>query len=147
MEDASTWLEKLEDNAYRATGPRKAIIDLLLQTNRALNPMEIFNYTRIGYPKIGLVTVYRTLDKLVELQLIQRVHQQGGCNSYIAHAEGHQHLIICKRCGKADFFEGDDLGGFFTLVGKRLGYTVNNHWLQLFGVCEQCNSTNYERKA
>ena len=58
MEDASTWLEKLEDNAYRATGPRKAIIDLLLQTNRALNPMEIFNYTRIGYPKIGLVTVY-----------------------------------------------------------------------------------------
>jgi Fur family transcriptional regulator, ferric uptake regulator len=140
MDGSTAWINKLEKNGCRATGPRKTIIDLLANSNRALNPMEIFDHARKEYPKIGLVTVYRTLEKLEEFHLIQRVHQPGGCNSYLSHKEGHQHLIICERCGKADFFEGDDLDEFFEMVATKLGYSVNNHWLQLFGVCKNCSA-------
>ncbi len=55
---------------------------------------------------MGLVTVYRTVEKLEELGLVQRVHQPSGCQSFIAAAVGHQHLLICQSCGKVVFFDG-----------------------------------------
>ena len=87
---------------------------------------------------LGLVTVYRTLEKLEELNLIQRVHQPQGCQAFIAAFTGHQHLILCKRCGKVEFFSGEDLDDFFMKIGCQTGYKVEEHWLQLFGVCSDC---------
>lgn len=139
MTEIIRWLEMLEQQGYRITGPRRAIVELLVNSDHALNPMDVYDKARSKYPRMGLVTVYRTLEKLEELHLIQRVHQPCGCNAYLPQARGHQHLIICDQCGKAQFFEGDDLNGFFNHVGADLGYAVKDHWLQLFGTCSDCS--------
>jgi len=134
-----SWLAQLQSNGYRLTNARKAVVETVAQTQSALNPLDVYEQARASCPGLGLVTVYRTLEKLEELGLIQRVHQPGGCNAYLPHAEGHQHLIICQKCGRAVYFEGDNLEAFFERVAGEHGFTVREHWLQLFGLCSECS--------
>ena len=138
MMTTSDWLTQLQDNGYRLTAPRRAIIEIIQSATHALTPVEVFDHARKKYAALGLVSVYRTLEKLEELHLIQRVHQPGGCQAFIAESSGHQHLLLCKNCGKATFFEGDDLGVLIQSISKKTGYQIHEHWLQLFGLCESC---------
>ena len=135
---AEHWLSALQENGYRLTESRRAVVDIVASTLHALTPMEVFDSARTKYPDLGLVTVYRTLEKLEELHLIQRVHQPEGCQAFIAASEGHQHMLLCQKCGKVTFFEGDDLETLFSNIAQKTGYTIREHWLQLFGLCQSC---------
>jgi Fe2+ or Zn2+ uptake regulation protein len=138
---AETWLTQLKENGYRLTNARKAVVKTVAETSFALNPLEVYEQAKSSSPGLGLVSVYRTLEKLEELGLVQRVHQPDGCNAYLPHADGHQHLIICEGCGKAEYFDGkEDMDAFFSKVAGEHGFTVNEHWLQLFGICSECES-------
>ena len=132
------WLDTLRSSGYRLTEPRQAVIDVLAKSQRALNATEIFDLAREEYPSLGLVSVYRTLEKLEELELIQKVHHPDGCQSFIAGFTGHQHLLICQVCGQAEFFEGDDLAPLIEHVSRESGFTIEEHWLQFFGLCAKC---------
>lgn len=136
---SETWLTKLQTHGYRLTESRRAVVEVMGSSDRALSPIEVFDIARTKYANIGLVTVYRTLEKLEELKLIQRVHQPQGCQSFIAAFTGHQHLILCSECGKVTFFEGDDLDIFFQSISDETGYEIMDHWLQLFGICQECS--------
>lgn len=132
------WLEILQTSGYRLTGSRQAVVETIAGSETILNPTEIYIRTVQTYPGLGLVTVYRTLEKLEELHLIQRVHLEGGCNYYVAAAQGHQHLLICTSCKRAQYFSGDDLSPLVEKLGLNLGYQIEGHWLQLFGRCQEC---------
>ena len=132
------WLVQLQDSGYRVTGPRRVIVELLAESERALGPIDVYDLGRTQYPGLGLVTVYRTLEKLEELGLVQRVHLPDGCHRYMRATQGHQHLLLCTRCGRVVFFEGDDLHGLTARVGEKTGFSIQAHWLQLFGLCPQC---------
>lgn len=138
------WLDCLQSSGYRLTGPRYAVVNILACSGRALNALELFELARQSYPSIGLVSVYRTLDKLEELHLIQRVHQPEKCQAYITAFDGHQHLLVCQECGQVEFFVGDDLDTLVSRVEQESGYEVREHWLQLFGICEQCRGMSGE---
>lgn len=140
MEQLQHWIEILEENGCRITSPRRVIIEILLNSPRALEPTEIYDLGREINPGIGLVTVYRTLEKLEELGLIQRIHHEDGCHMVMPAVEGHQHYLVCTACGKTTVFRGDDLGALFSRVETNTGYQVNDHWLQLFGTCPDCKN-------
>ncbi len=135
---ADAWLEQLRDNGYRLTKARRAVVETVEKTARALTPVEVFDTARKKYRALGLVTVYRTLEKLEELRLIQRVHQPQGCQAFIAAGVGHQHLLLCRNCGQAAFFDGDDLETLTNAIARKTGYQILDHWLQLFGLCANC---------
>ena len=137
---SNQWLTQLQENGYRLTEARRAVIETIQGTRRALTPVEVFDIARKKYPALGLVSVYRTLEKLEELHLIQRVHQPQGCQAFIAGSDGHQHLLLCQNCGKVTFFEGDDLGPLMNSISEKTGYQIREHWLQLFGLCPACQS-------
>ena len=134
------WLQKLQEGGYRLTGPRRTVVEIIANSERALSPMEVFDLARPQHKGLGLVTVYRTLEKLEELGLIQRVHQPEGCQAFIAAFQGHEHLILCSRCGRVQFFEGDDLEALIDKIGRQTGFCVQEHWLQLFGLCANCRA-------
>ena len=100
------WLEKLQNSGYRLTGPRYIVAEILAQSERALSPQEVYELARQQYPTLGLVSVYRTVEKLEALGLIQRVHQPDKCQAYIAAFSGHEHLLVCSSCGLVEFFQG-----------------------------------------
>ncbi len=135
---ADSWLNQLQQGGYRLTEARRAVVDVVSACDHALTPVEVYDAARQVYPALGLVSVYRTLEKLDELGLVQRVHQEGGCNAYLPHADGHQHLIICEQCGRALYFSGDDLSGLFQKVGEQHHFSITGHWLQLSGLCAEC---------
>jgi Fe2+ or Zn2+ uptake regulation protein len=137
---AEIWLTQLQENGYRVTKARGAVVETVEKSNRALTPVEVYDMARKKYRALGLVTVYRTLEKLEELHLVQRVHQPGGCQAFISACSGHQHLLLCQNCGQAEFFEGDDIEPLIKSVAKKTGYEVKEHWLQLFGLCKNCRS-------
>jgi Fe2+ or Zn2+ uptake regulation protein len=141
-ERKESWLDCLKASGYRLTRPRKVVVETLADSPQALNAAEIYNLAREAYPSLGLVSVYRTLEKLEELELIQRVHHPDGCQAFIAGFTGHQHLLICQNCGHTEFFEGDDLDPLIARVTQESGYQIKEHWLQLFGFCADCQESS-----
>lgn len=137
---SEVWLEQLHENGYRVTAARRAVVDAVFGSVHALTPSEVYDTARKKYRALGLVTVYRTLEKLEELHLIQRVHQPMGCQAFIAAGVGHQHLLLCQHCGQVEFFEGDDLDALTRSIARKTGYQIQEHWLQLFGLCANCRS-------
>ena len=132
------WLTQFQENGYRLTGARRAVVEIVSSSNRALTPVEVYDAAREQYPALGLVSVYRTLEKLEELGLVQRVHQPSGCQAFVTAGTGHQHLLLCKKCGQTTLFEGDDLDNFIQSISRITGYQISEHWLQLFGLCSNC---------
>lgn len=142
-ERAGEWLDRLQIHGYRLTDPRRAVVETIASSSRLLNPQEVFELARRRYSRLGLVTVYRTVEKLEELGLIQRVHQPTGCQAFVAAFNGHQHLLICNRCGRVEYFSGehDKMDTLIAEVGEGSGYQVHEHWLQLFGTCQSCQES------
>jgi Fur family ferric uptake transcriptional regulator len=138
--NSETWLNALSDHGYRLTGSRRAVVEIVAASNHAMTPLEVFDMARVTHPELGLVSVYRTLEKLEELHLIQRVHQPSGCQAFVSASQGHQHMLLCQVCGQVTFFEGDDLDTLMSAISARTGYVIEEHWLQLFGRCSNCRS-------
>ena len=134
------WSARLQATGCRLTSPRRVIIDIMAATDRALEPQDVYDLGRRVYPRLGLVTVYRTLERLVELGLLQRVHQPSGCHRYLRAARGHEHLLLCTHCGHAEYFSGDDLTELTQAVATRTGFDIHEHWLQLLGLCRDCRA-------
>jgi Fur family transcriptional regulator, ferric uptake regulator len=143
---AKDWFDKLQDNGYRLTETRRAVVETMANSDRVLDPTQIFDISRERCPSLGLVTVYRTLAKLEELSLIQRVHQSDGCHTYFPAVDGHQHMLICQRCGRVEYFMGDALESLMKRVSEESGYQINDHWLQLFGICNYCQEISSEKE-
>jgi Fe2+ or Zn2+ uptake regulation protein len=136
--DSQVWMAALREHGYRLTDARKAVVDVVANSQCVLRPAEVFDIARQSYPRLGLVTVYRTIEKLEELGLIQRVHREQDCQAFVATSNGHQHLLLCTRCGKYVYFEGTDLGNLFASVEQVTGFVAQDHWMQIFGICPQC---------
>lgn len=140
MRQSERWLRRLKESGYRLTAPRRAVVEVVTTSARALNPNEVFELARRSHPTLGLVTVYRTLERLEHLDLVQRVHLPEGCHAYLPACEGHEHLLICRECGLTEYFSGDDLDPLITAVERNSGYSISDHWLQLLGRCSVCQS-------
>ncbi len=134
------WLDRLQERGYRLTGSRRTVVEIIACSQRVISPLEVYEQARSRTPGLGLVTVYRTVEKLEELGLIQRVHRPNGCQAFVASQNGHQHLLICKQCGNVQYFSGDQLESLMHDVESESGYQVSDHWLQLFGLCVECQA-------
>ena len=134
------WFHRLQSSGYRLTTSRQSLVEIMAGTSKALSALELFDLGRKVHPGLGLVTVYRTLEKLEELGLVQRVHRSDGCHTYLRAAQEHEHLLICTTCGLAFFFSGDDLSELIESVARQTGFQIRDHWLQLFGTCKTCKS-------
>ncbi|MEX2143638.1 MAG: Fur family transcriptional regulator [Anaerolineales bacterium] len=135
---AGDWLSKLHSHGYRVTKSRRAVVDALAEADTSLTAADLYGIGRGRHKRLGLVSVYRTLEKLEELGLIQRLHRPDGCHTYISAMEGHQHLLLCQSCGRVEVFHGDDISDLSSRLERESGFEIRDHWLQFFGLCEKC---------
>ena len=135
---SEAWLEQLQECGCRITSPRRAIVNIIANSDQALEAVEIFDLSREDHPQLGLVTVYRALEKLEQIGLVQRVHQSGSCHLYLRAPQGHEHILVCKKCRRTEYFSGDDLTDLIEITSQRSGYQIEEHWLQFIGLCARC---------
>jgi Fur family ferric uptake transcriptional regulator len=123
---------------YSDTQARRAVVRALCEAPSGATPADLLSRGRSIHSRLGQVTVYRTLDILSGLGLVQRIHGEDGCSTYAAAPHGHGHYVICQRCRRAAEFEGCAVDAAFSKAAAQTGYRVSGHWLELFGLCPDC---------
>src|SRR5262245_60542716 len=90
-------LEALRADGQRITTARRAVIELLASTSEHLNAEQVAPRVRRAHPSVHVSTVYRTLESLARLGLVDHVHPGHGA-AFFHLARSHQHLV-CEQCG------------------------------------------------
>jgi Fur family ferric uptake transcriptional regulator len=131
--------EALRRAGYRLTKPRLAVLQVLAENDQGLSPEEIYHQGKAVCASLGLVTVYRTLDLLTELDVVRRVHSEQHCHSY-AHSGADRHYLICQECHRVVEFPCEGLDALIADIGQQTGYTITDHLLELTGLCPACQT-------
>jgi Fur family ferric uptake transcriptional regulator len=134
------WKTALHQQGYRVTQPRLQVMEIIATSKTPLTPQDIYQLSLGLDSPPGIASVYRTLEMLDGLGLIQQIHQPGGCHAIWPALEGHQHLLLCTGCGQMQIVEGnEDIADYINMIEQLTGYRVEEHWLQLFGTCQNCS--------
>jgi Fur family ferric uptake transcriptional regulator len=89
---------------------------------------------------IGRATVFRTLDALLEARAIERIDLPTGDHAYVACEPAHHHHLVCSRCGRATDIDDAGLRTVVREIGRRTGFRIDEHRLELFGTCPACRA-------
>jgi len=132
-------ISSLKVHGYKLTPQRRAVLDIIASSRDHLTPSEIFARVREHRPAIGIVTIYRTLDVLTDLDLICRVHGEDGCHSYLMRRpSGHHHHIVCSNCGTVVDFMKCDIEALERKISRQTGFKIQSHLLEFEGLCHRC---------
>lgn len=141
---SSSWLrhalEGLRRAGFRSGGARRAVVDFLDGQDCCLSAQEIFDGIRARGGKAGMASVYRALDTLAELGLVQRVDLGDGVARFEPAWPGgeHHHHVVCDGCGRVEAFSDAPLERALGRVAGRLGFAVDAHEVVLRGACADC---------
>lgn len=136
--------EILKSHGLKVTNQRVILLEALSKhKGEHLTPEEIYEIVKEEHPEIGLATVYRTIQLLCQLELVEKVVLVDGIVRYemterdrgSAH---HHHHIICLDCGNVESFEDDLLENLESAIAKKTGFEVVNHEVKFYGYCNKC---------
>src|SRR5262245_5386346 len=127
-----TWTDatllRLRETSGRSGGARRLVVELLGRQDCCLSAQEIHDELRASGGRVGIASVYRALDGMDELGLVQRVDLGDGVARYEpAHDDGHHHHLVCDECGKLEPFEDQGLESAIERVAGGPGYSVTAH--------------------
>ncbi|MET3110002.1 Fur family ferric uptake transcriptional regulator [Salinicoccus halitifaciens] len=134
--------EALHDAKYKLTPQREVTLRVLLENESDhLSAEDVFMKVKEKYPEIGLATVYRTLELLNELKILDKINFGDGVARYDLRKEGAEHFhhhLVCISCGSVQEIEEDLLGDVEIKVENDFHFKVTDHRLTFHGVCKSC---------
>ena len=144
--------EMLKAKGLKVTNQRLVVLKVL-DKHRDIHMAaeDIYKLVKAEYPDIGLATVYRTVQLLLEMQLVDRINLDDGCVRYeIGHlADGESkhthHHLICRDCGKVLSFNDDLLEELENHIERMMGFRVLDHELKFYGQCKDCVKKSAEK--
>jgi Fur family ferric uptake transcriptional regulator len=143
------WMyQRLRRRGFRLTFPRRIILEALDRAKHHMSADEIYVALHKKYPQVGLTTVYRTLELLAKLKLINKFDFGDGRFRYELkdEEEGHHHHLVCRRCGKVvdykDFIkeETDLVERIGERLSKKYSFNIESHQVRFYGLCKECTS-------
>ncbi|MGH3078054.1 MAG: Fur family transcriptional regulator [Gaiellaceae bacterium] len=143
MDWTDATLARIRSETGRNGGARRRVVEHLATQNCCLSAQEIHDGLRATGGRVGIASVYRALDGMAELGLVQRVDLGDGVARYErADPTGdHHHHLVCDDCGKVEPFEDAGLEAALERVAGGRGYDVAAHEVVLRGACEDCRPT------
>ena len=128
----------LDRAGYRLTEPRRALAVLIADQDGHFSAAELVAAARSRRLGVGRATVFRTLEVLEELGAIERLDLPNGEHAYVGCEPAHHHHVVCSRCGRTNEIRDADLQRVMRRVARQTGYRVDEHRLELFGLCPAC---------
>ncbi|MCL4424185.1 MAG: transcriptional repressor [Firmicutes bacterium] len=134
-------LEKIHDRDYKLTPQRQVILRIMLEHgHQHLSAEEVYNIVKREASEIGLATVYRTLELLAELEVLQKLNFDDGRSRYELNDREvhHHHHLVCIQCGRVMEFAEDLLEELEKKVWNESKFLVLDHQVKFIGLCQEC---------
>jgi Fur family transcriptional regulator, ferric uptake regulator len=131
----------LQKAGLRRGGARTAVVETLARHDCAVTALDLDEEMRSRSPRVGRASVYRALEQLEELGLVQRIEVSRGTAGYerIEPDGHHHHHAICRDCGRMVRFEDPQLERAIGKVSETMSFDVTEHDVILRGRCERCS--------
>lgn len=133
-------LGALQKAGYRVTSARRTVIKAVLGRDRYFSGAELMAEVEATDRSVGRATVFRTLDMLVDLGIVGRVHRPEGGHGYVLCPRGHHHHAICSSCGLVLDLPGCPLDPAVERDASAAGFRLHGHRLEYYGLCQACQS-------
>jgi Fur family transcriptional regulator, ferric uptake regulator len=124
--------------AQRNTRQRSAVSTLLQEVEGFHSAQDLHAMLRQRGERVGLTTVYRTLQGLADAGEVDVMRPPGGEHLYRRCSEGHHHHLVCRSCGRTVEVEGPAVENWAEKVAARHGYANVSHTMEIFGTCPGC---------
>jgi Fur family ferric uptake transcriptional regulator len=130
----------LKAGGHRAGGARGAVVSLLGRQNCCLSAHEISRQLHESGSDIGIASVYRALELLHGMGLVQRVEVGDGGARFEPVVPGgeHHHHAVCERCGRVTPFEDERIEEQLEQLAGNLRHSMSGHDLVIRGACSRC---------
>lgn len=130
----------LAEQGHHSGAARQALLELLDAQTCALSAIEIEHALRAGERPVGRASIYRILDELERLHLVQRLQVGQAMARYepIRAGKGHHHHLVCDSCGTVMPFTDPELENAIQKLSRRVPMRVEEHEIVLHGACEEC---------
>lgn len=132
--------QELRNAGLKVTLPRVKILEILEKQDgdRHLSAEKVYKILLAEGEEIGLATVYRVLTQFEAAGLVNRHHFEGGNSIFELNKGSHHDHVVCMKCGKVDEFTDEVIEKRQVEIAQRLGYTLAEHSLYLYGYCADC---------
>jgi Fur family zinc uptake transcriptional regulator len=140
-------LARLKEAGFRITTPRRRVIDLLADSVEPVSAYEMRDQLEARGERIDIVSVYRIIECLEQTGLVHRVLSTGKVHRCVI--EAHEpcglpqpdhchHSLVCRTCGRIEELHCPDIGSLLAREAATLGFALENHRLELGGLCKGC---------
>jgi Fur family ferric uptake transcriptional regulator len=129
-----------KDKKLRLSHPRFLIYQELSDTSIPLSPQELYQRLLKKQKKIGLTSIYRSLDLFESLGMVFKIINGSSVKYKLCEIEDHHHHIICKTCGDVVELNFCDISDWSKKVTESTGYQVTDHQLNFYGFCKTCKN-------
>jgi Fur family ferric uptake transcriptional regulator len=123
----------------RSTRQFQAVLDELSRSDDFRSAQDIYAAMRSRGATVGLATVYRALQSLVDSGRADLLRSDTGEARYRECGQAHHHHLVCRSCGKAVEIQGPAVERWADQMAARHGYTDVSHTVELFGACPDCH--------
>jgi Fur family ferric uptake transcriptional regulator len=140
----SDWIDRAEGelaaSGHKRGGARRAVLELLDAQRCALTAVEIEDALRAAERRVSRASVYRILEELERLRLVQRVETGQAMVRYerVCDHDEHHHHLVCDCCGLVMPFADEALEQAISSLSARVPLTVSEHEIVLRGECRDC---------
>ncbi|KMK76098.1 Fur family transcriptional regulator [Alkalihalobacillus pseudalcaliphilus] len=140
----------LHSQSYKLTPQREATVRVLLEHEEDhLSAEDVYLLVKEKAPEIGLATVYRTLELLADLKIVDKINFGDGVSRFDLRQEGAAHFhhhLVCIECGAVDEIQQDLLGDVEAIVERDFNFKIKDHRLTFHGICYRCHDKDKQNE-
>ena len=122
----------------RLTGPRQVIVNFVAPRRDHFSAQEVWEDLRATRQGVGRATVFRTLELLAELGVLDRVHAGDGCHRYAVCETRHHHHLMCLDCSTVVLIAASEIERQIHRMAREADFELLTHHLELIGRCGAC---------
>lgn len=126
---------KLKERGFRLTKLREQLIDFILRTKGHWTIKSLSDDAMSAIPKVGIATIYRTVNLLVEEGFLTRTILETGIARFEVTPTDHHDHLTCTLCGHIVEFENEKIEELQKKIAKRFGFVLTDHRMELYGEC------------
>lgn len=138
MQKHRNLVEDLREKGLRLTPQREMILSAISKGEGHFSAEALMAIVRKRYPYLNKSVIYRNLERLTELGLLNQADFGKGYLEYELHDHPHHHHLICRKCDKIIEIDESVLLSFYEKLRSKYGFRPVIHHQTIKGICNRC---------